>query len=401
MKRLRFENRLEIIEKDPACRRSTSPPNKNMELTRTVYGTWSGGRFMHFGDVLEEDRYIQAIQLAYTSGIRTFVSADVYGAGKADEVLGVALRGIDRSSYCLVGTLGHDFYDGQRDGSKGYPRFTDPALRGPEGYADFLKMAAEKSAQRCGSDYFDLIMLHNPDETGYTRDAVWEGLRGLKDQGLTKQLGVAPGPANGFTYDLIQCFEKYCELIDWAMIIMNPLEPWPSSLVLPAADEFGVKLMTRVADYGGLFHGDIKPGHTFRPGDHRAYRPAGWVERGLEKIELMRPIAERHGLTLMHFASLWNLAHPGVESVVPTFIQESGESLRPIEDQIREFAALPAVNPLTAEEVAETARIGDNTGCMALKGATRRFDGGYCPDAWGLRDDLEPLVERWGLHSIP
>jgi aryl-alcohol dehydrogenase-like predicted oxidoreductase len=355
---------------------------------------------MHFGEVLEEERFIRAIQLAYTSGIRTFMSADVYGSGKADEMLGVALRGIDRASYSLVGTLGHDFYEGQRDGSKGYPRFTDPALRGPEGYADFLRHCAEKSLERCGADRFDLIMLHNPDERGYTSDAVWEAMRGLKDQGLTTQLGIAPGPANGFTYDLIQCLENYCELIDWAMIILNPLEPWPGSLVLPAADEFGVKLLTRVVDYGGLFHGDIKAGHAFRPGDHRAYRPAGWVERGLEKIERMRPIAERHGLSLLQFASLWNLAHGPVESVVPTFIQEAGEGQRPIEDQIRDMAALPDTNPLTAEEIAEVARIGDNTGCMTLKGASRRHETSDRPDEWAMREDLAPLAERWGLQSI-
>ena len=169
-----------------------------MDLTRTVYGTWSGGRFMHFGEVLEEERFISAIQLAYQSGIRTFMSADVYGSGKADELLGVALKGIDRSTYSLVGTLGHDFYEGLRDGSKGYPRFTDPALHQPEQYAEFLTMAAEKSVQRCGSDHFDLIMLHNPDERGYTSDAVWEAMRGLKTQGLTKQLGIAPRPGERF-----------------------------------------------------------------------------------------------------------------------------------------------------------------------------------------------------------
>lgn len=371
-----------------------------MDLTRTVYGTWSGGRFMHFGEVLEEDRFIEAIQLAYTSGIRTFMTADVYGSGKADEVLGQALRGIDRSTYSLVGTIGHDFYEGQRDGSKGYPRFTDPSLRGPEGYADFLSMAAEKSVQRCGSDHFDLIMLHNPDERGYTSDAVWEGMRRLKDQGLTKQLGVAPGPANGFTYDLVQCFAEYCELIDWAMIILNPLEPWPGRLVLPAADAFGVKILTRVVDYGGLFHGDIKAGHAFRPGDHRAYRPAGWVEAGLAKIAKMQPIADRHGLSLLEFASLWNLAHGPVESVVPTFIQEAGEGQRPIEDQIRALAALPKENPLTPDEVEEVARLGDNTGCMILKGASRRHQTSDRPDEWAMRDDLIPVGQRWGLESV-
>ena len=48
--------------------------------------------------------------------------------------------------------------------------------------------------------------------------------------GLTSAIGVAPGPANGFTLDLIDCLERYGELLDWAMIILNPLEPWPGEL---------------------------------------------------------------------------------------------------------------------------------------------------------------------------
>src|SRR6476646_8446087 len=98
-----------------------------MDLTTTAYGTWSGGRFMHFGETLPEDRFLGCIRTAYEAGIRTFVTSDVYGAGRADQLLGEALVGYDRSSYCLVGTIGHDFYEGQRDGSRGYPRFTDPA----------------------------------------------------------------------------------------------------------------------------------------------------------------------------------------------------------------------------------------------------------------------------------
>lgn len=371
-----------------------------MDLTPTAYGTWSGGRFMHFGEALDDARFCQTIRLAYESGVRTFVTADVYGAGRADDMLGEALAGIPRESYCLVGTVGHDFYEGLREGSKGYPRFTDPALRGPAGYADFLRMATEKSLERCRTSYFDCLLLHNPDERGYTSDAVWDALRGLKTQGLTQQLGIAPGPANGFTYDIIQCMEKYCELMDWAMIILNPLEPWPGKLVLPAADEFGVKILTRVVDYGGLFHDDVKAGHQFRPGDHRTFRPAGWVEHGLEKIEKMRPFAEKYGLSLMQFASLWNLSQSPVESVVPTFIQEAGEGARAIEDKIRELSILPDVR-FTPEEVEEIARIGDNTGCMALKGASRRHETSDRPDEWAMRPDLEVLNERWGLASVP
>ena len=184
-----------------------------MEPTTTAYGTWSGGRFMHFGETLSEARFIGCIQTAYEAGIRTFVTSDVYGNGKADELLGSALRGVDRSTYSLVGMIGHDFYEGQRQGSRGYPRFTDPELRGPEQYADFVRMAASKELERCGCDRFDLLMLHNPDEIGYTSEPLWQAMKLAKDEGLTTRLGIAPGPANGFSLDLIGCFERFGELI--------------------------------------------------------------------------------------------------------------------------------------------------------------------------------------------
>ena len=50
-------------------------------------------------------------------------------------MLGSALAGVDRDSYCLIGAIGHDFYAGERDGAKGFPRFTDPRLREEDGYA--------------------------------------------------------------------------------------------------------------------------------------------------------------------------------------------------------------------------------------------------------------------------
>ena len=371
-----------------------------MDLTQIAYGTWSGGRFMHFGEQLDEARFISAIRLAYETGFRTFVTADVYGVGRADEILGEALSPFPRDSYCLVGTIGHDIYSGNRDGAKGYARFTEPSLRGPDEYAAYLKMAAEKSLERCRTSYFDLRFLHNPDERGYTSDAVWDGLAALKKKGLTKMLGVAPGPANGFAYDLCHCFEKFCEHIDWAMIILNPLEPWPGLHVLPAAEEFGVKVLTRVVDYGGLFHGDVRPGHQFRQGDHRTWRPQGWVEHGWEKIEKMKPVADKYGLTLLQFASLWNLAHPAVQSVIPTFIQESGDGARPIEDKIRELAAMPSVPPFTPEEIELVRQAGDNTGCMMLKGASRRHTTSERPDEWAMRPELEAIGSRWHLESI-
>ena len=256
-------------------------------LGHAAVGTWSGGRFMHFGEAIDDDRL--AALLRPGDGIDTVLTADAYGAGEADELLGRALDGVDREAYCLVGAVGHDFYEGEREGSKGFPRFTDPRLRGPDGYAGYLRMATERSLERLGVDRFDLLLLHNPDRIGYTSPAVWEAMAALRDAGLTRLLGVAPGPANGFTLDFIDCLERFGSLIDWAMVILNPLEPWPGELVLDAAARHDVQLITRVVDYGGLFHGDVLPGHEFPRYDHRRFRPAGWVERGREQREGHHP----------------------------------------------------------------------------------------------------------------
>jgi len=347
---------------------------------------------MHFGDALDDERFLALIRPG--GGIDTVLTADTYGQGEADRLLGRAIEGVDRAAFSLVGAVGHDFYEGERQGAKGFPRFTDPVLRGPGEYAGYLRMAAERSLERIGADAFDLLLLHNPDRTGYSSEAVWDGMAALRDAGLTRLIGVAPGPANGFTLDVLDCLERFGDRIDWAMVILNPLEPWPGELVLPACARHGVRVITRVVDYGGLFHGGpIALGER----DHRAFRPAGWIEAGEEKIARMRPVAERHGLTTLQLACAWNLSHEAVECVVPTLIQEAGG--RPVEEQRAQLASLPAER-LTGDEVAGIRAIGDNTGCMALKGAAPDHEGDPLPDRWALTPELAEVGARYGITGL-
>ena len=147
---------------------------------------------MHFGEAVDEERL--AALLRPGDGIATVLTADVYGSGAADELLGRALVGVERDSCCVIGAVGHDFVAGERDGPRGFPRFTDPALRGPAEYADYLRAATEASLERVGISAFDVLLLHNPDRTGFTSESVWDGMAALVDAGLTKAIGVAPGP---------------------------------------------------------------------------------------------------------------------------------------------------------------------------------------------------------------
>jgi aryl-alcohol dehydrogenase-like predicted oxidoreductase len=371
-----------------------STSDKPLDPGPAAIGTWSGGRFMRFGEPLSDERLLALF--TPDDAIRTVITADVYGTGDADSMLGRAIAGRSREQLCVVGAVGHDFYLGERDGAKGFPRFTSPALRDEDGYAGYLRMATERSLERCGIDSFDLLLLHNPDRIGYTSEAVWDGMAALREAGLTRQIGVAPGPANGFTLDVIDCLERFGSTLDWAMIILNPLEPWPGELCLAAAAAADVKVITRVVDYGGLFFDDVRPGQELAPGDHRGFRPPGWIEAGRERMEAMRPIADRAGLTMIQLACQWNLAHEAVACVAPTLIQEVGG--RPIEDKRAELAALPAVQRLSPTDVEEIRSLGDNTGCMALKGASPQHTGEERPDRWELDERLQAVAERWRIE---
>jgi aryl-alcohol dehydrogenase-like predicted oxidoreductase len=358
-------------------------------------GSWSGGRFMHFGEPVDESR-LEAL-LRPGGGIDTILTSDVYGQGTADELVGRALTGVPREDYCLIGALGHDFYSGERQGPKGFPRFTDPALRSSADYAGYLRMAAERSLARCGVDSFDVLLLHNPDRIGFTSEVVWDALAGLRDEGLAGAIGIAPGPANGFVLDLIDCLQRFGDRIDWAMTILGPLEPWPGELALPAAVEARVNVITRVVDYGGLLWGGLRSADGLGERDHRSFRPAGWIESGRERVERLRPIADRHALTPLQLACQWNLAHDAVACAVPTLIQEKGVDAQPVESQRAELAATPAEVVLSTAEVNEIRAIGDNSGSMTLKGGVPDHEGEARPDRWLLTPDLVAAGERWGV----
>jgi aryl-alcohol dehydrogenase-like predicted oxidoreductase len=152
-----------------------------------------------------------------------------------------------------------------------------------------------------------------------------------------------------------------------------------------------------VVDYGGLFFDDVLPGHEFPRADHRGFRPAGWIEAGRERMEAMRPIAQRADLAMIQLACQWNLAHRAVACTAPTLIQEVGPHARAVEDKRAELAALPSELRLSDADVQAIRAIGDNTGCMALKGGNPEYRGEARADRWELDPSLAELASRWGI----
>ena len=197
-------------------------------------GAWSGGRYLHFGEPITEER-LQAL-LTPDDGITTILTADAYGAGEADTVVAPRSPASRATSTALIGAVGHDFYDGEREGAKGFPRFTDSRLRGEDGYADYLRLATERHIERLGVDELRRPAaaqprphgLHQPESSG-TR---WPPSR---ETGLTRRdrhRARARRTASRSTSST--AWSASATVIDWAMLILNPFEPWPGELALGA-----------------------------------------------------------------------------------------------------------------------------------------------------------------------
>ncbi len=100
----------------------------------------------------------------------------------------------------------------------------------------------------------------------------------------------------------------------------------------------------------------------------------------------------------MQLACAYDLAQPQVTTVAPTLIQEPDG--RRVESKRAELAAVPHPSPLTPDDVAELRAIGDNTGSMALKGASPQHEGPAVTDRWALDDELAEVAARWRIDPL-
>ena len=201
----------------------------------SAVGTWSGGRFMHFGEPVDEER-LEAL-LRPGDGHRHAASPPTPTAPARRTRCSAARWPACRAT---------DFCARRRDRA----RLLHRRARGREGLPALHRSAAARAGRlrrlRADGDRAQprapaawtpstSSCCTTPTAPATRARRVWDAMAALRDDGLTRRLGVAPGPANGFTLDLIDCLERFGDRIDWAMVILNPLEPWPGELVLDAA----------------------------------------------------------------------------------------------------------------------------------------------------------------------
>ena len=287
-------------------------------------GCWQFGG--DFGD-MQEETAISIMATAVENGVNFFDTANVYGAGRSEDLIGRFLK--ECSSPITVATKfgrGDDVY--------------------PNNYSeDTVRSSVEGSLKRLGVDRLDLLQLHCIPAEVLRKGAIFDWLRQLKKESLIKEFGASVETVE----EGLLCMEQE-ELLS-LQVIFNIFRQKLVSELLPQAKSRGVGIIVRLPLASGLLSGKFTKNTTFANTDHRSYNRDGEFfnvgetfaglpfETGVDLVDMIKEVLP-DGISMVQLALRWILDHDAVSVMIP------GASSP---EQARENAAISEIPPLSAD----------------------------------------------------
>jgi aryl-alcohol dehydrogenase-like predicted oxidoreductase len=266
------------------------------EISVIGYGAWeAGGDFWGPND--SDDMVIAAMQAAIESGMNWIDTAEVYGKGESEKLVGRAVSGMrDR---VLV--------------------FTKVAPR-PEGTGfrpDQVKEAVESSLQSLGTDHVDLYQLHWPDRS-VPLEETWQAMAEIQDEGLVRHIGLS-----NVNRAMV---ERSLDIrhVDSVQNEFSLIHQEDRDDLLPSLAEWGIGYLAYSPLGLGILSGGITKETQFHPQDFRGggrgsvpehFKPQKLAST-LAKVDKLRPIAERLGTTVAPLALRWVVEQTGVTAAI-------------------------------------------------------------------------------------
>jgi aryl-alcohol dehydrogenase-like predicted oxidoreductase len=265
------------------------------ELSVIGFGAWEAGG-ADWGPNESEEAVIDAIRAGIDAGMNWIDTAEVYGKGVSERLVGRAIA--DRRDHVLVATK------------------VAPAPGGTGFAPERVAEACAASMRRLGVDRIDLYQLHWPDETGVPVEETWDAMAKLVDDGSVGAIGVS-----NFDRALIE----RCE----AVRHVDSLQQEFSMLRLDDRDLIawcgtqGTGVVTYAPLASGVLTGAVTMETTFGRGDWRGGGrwdaeefEAAALHARLALVDALRPVAERLGWSLAQLSLAWNWQQPGVTSAI-------------------------------------------------------------------------------------
>lgn len=261
-----------------------------VKVTPIIMGTWQAGKSMWVG--ITDAESTRAIRAAFEAGVKTFDTAEEYGGGHSERILGGALAHVrEEVVYATKVFSSHLRYDQVIE-------------------------ACHRSLKNLQTDHIDLYQIHWPAGSWGTKavpiEETMSAMTDLKRQGKIRAIGVSnfsrPQLVEAVRYGPIDSLQPPYSLF-WRQVETD---------VLPYCRENGITILAYSPMAQGLLTGKFGPGHKFPKGDHRRenklFKPenAGRVHHALGEL---RPIAQRLRVTLGQLALAWVIAQPGTCAV--------------------------------------------------------------------------------------
>lgn len=276
----------------------------NRTVSAVGLGTWQLGA--DWGDVSEADA-LSVLAAAADAGVTFFDTADVYGDGRSEQVIGRFLRTAGEGRSITVATK-----MGRR------------MEQIPENYVmENFRTWTDRSRKNLGVDTLDLVQLHCPPTAVVTSDEVYDALDTL----------VAEGAIANYGLSVESCEQALAAIarpnVATIQIILNAFRLKPLDAVLPAARHAGVGIIARVPLASGLLSGKYTAATTFAENDHRNFNRDGShfdvgetfsgvdYAVGLEAAEKFTALAAAEGGTTAQAALAWVAQLDGVSTVIP------------------------------------------------------------------------------------
>lgn len=266
-------------------------------------GTWQLGA--DWGDVSDEDARA-VLDAAVESGVTIFDTADVYGDGRSEQLIGRYLHDRPELDVFVATKMGRRL------------------PQEPENYsAENFDAWTRRSLDNLGVDTLDLVQLHCPPTAAYGIDRVFDDLDALVEQGRMRHYGVSVERVD----EALAAIAR--PNVASVQIILNAFRLKPLDEVLPAAQAAGVGIIARVPLASGLLSGRYTRDTTFAADDHRTYNRQGEAfdvgetfsgvdyATGVEAAQRFSALAAEHGLAPATAALAWLAQLPGVSTVIP------------------------------------------------------------------------------------
>ena len=265
------------------------------------------GSWLTYGGATENETATACVHRAYELGINFFDTANVYARGESEKVVGAALKNFKRESYVLATKVYFPMGDGPND--RGLSR-------------KHIMEQCHLSLQRLGTDYIDLYQCHRYDENVPLEETL-RALDDLVSQGKVLYVGVSEWSASQ-----IQVALQLADRLNLDRIVSN--QPFYNMIgrglekeVLPLCEQEGIGQVVFSPLAQGVLTGKYQPGQQ-PPEGTRASDPQQnmFMNNGklddaqLQKVERLKPLAQREGISMAQMALAWCLRKPIISSVI-------------------------------------------------------------------------------------